>query len=104
VNDTATPLVRRVRGARRASALSMLANPRALYRLLTDAEGPWSAKIVFLLAVAYVVFPVDAIPDVIPILGWLDDVGVVGAALAFLGRSAAEHEAARTARASQAAT
>lgn len=29
-------------------------------------------------AVAYVVFPLDAIPDFIPVGGWLDDAGVIG--------------------------
>jgi uncharacterized membrane protein YkvA (DUF1232 family) len=43
-------------------------------------------KFLALLAVAYVVSPVDAIPDVIPVFGWLDDIGVVGAMLAYLVR------------------
>jgi uncharacterized membrane protein YkvA (DUF1232 family) len=43
-------------------------------------------KALGLLAVLYVVSPVDAIPDVIPFFGWLDDVGVVGAVMAYLMR------------------
>jgi uncharacterized membrane protein YkvA (DUF1232 family) len=35
-------------------------------------------------ALAYVVFPVDVIPDFIPIAGWLDDAFVLGAVVAML--------------------
>ena len=31
-----------------------------------------------LLAVLYVLSPVDFVPDVIPIIGWLDDIGILG--------------------------
>ncbi len=34
-----------------------------------------------LLAVAYDVSPVDVIPDVLPVVGWMDDVVVTGLAL-----------------------
>ena len=31
--------------------------------------------------IVYVISPIDAIPDVIPVLGWLDDVTIVGYAI-----------------------
>ncbi len=46
--------------------------------LPVDGNAPiWKALSVVLamLAVAYDVSPVDAVPDAVPVLGWLDDVG-----------------------------
>lgn len=34
------------------------------------------AIILFLLAIAYVIWPLDIMPDIIPIVGWIDDVFV----------------------------
>ena len=42
-------------------------------------------KLFVLAAVFYVIWPLDLIPDV-PIVGWLDDLGVMGLATAYLGR------------------
>ena len=38
-------------------------------------------KLVLGAALVYVVVPFDAVPDVVPVVGWLDDMGVVGLAL-----------------------
>ncbi|GMU62566.1 MAG: hypothetical protein AMXMBFR34_43290 [Myxococcaceae bacterium] len=53
---------------------------------LGNPQVPRWRKLLGLLAVAYVVLPVDAVPDVVPIFGWLDDVGVVAAVATFLVR------------------
>ena len=50
----------------------------------------WS-KLAGLFAVAYVVWPFDLIPDFIPVIGWLDDVGVVGLIVAFYIRQISDH-------------
>ncbi|MBI5546775.1 MAG: DUF1232 domain-containing protein [Deltaproteobacteria bacterium] len=34
-------------------------------------------KLAGLAAIAYVVSPIDLVPDVLPLIGWLDDVGVI---------------------------
>jgi membrane protein DedA with SNARE-associated domain len=44
-----------------------------VYLVARDARVPWYARIWALLIAAYVVSPVDLIPDVIPVLGHLDD-------------------------------
>ena len=43
------------------------------WAVLRDARTPWAAKLTTVLAVLYVISPVDLIPDTIPVLGWLDD-------------------------------
>lgn len=43
-------------------------------RLLLDPRVPRRAKITLGLAGAYVVSPIDIIPDIIPVIGWADDV------------------------------
>ncbi len=58
---------------------------RALVRYFRDPSASLFGKLFVLAAVAYVVCPIDLIPDV-PIVGWLDDIGVAGVAMAFLGR------------------
>jgi uncharacterized membrane protein YkvA (DUF1232 family) len=37
----------------------------------------WKRVIIALLAIIYVLSPLDLIPDVIPVVGWLDDLGVL---------------------------
>ena len=48
---------------------------------VADPTTPLWAKSILAAAIAYVLCPFDAIPDFIPIVGWTDDVGVVGGAL-----------------------
>lgn len=47
-----------------------------VWAMLRDPRTPGAAKLTAVLAVLYVLSPVDLIPDVVPLLGWLDD-GVV---------------------------
>lgn len=47
------------------------------FQYLRDPSvGLWR-KLAGLFAVLYLVSPVDALPDFIPLIGWLDDVGVL---------------------------
>lgn len=45
----------------------------ALSLACRDPRVPWQAKAVAFLVVAYALSPIDLIPDVIPVLGYLDD-------------------------------
>ena len=49
----------------------------ALYLAVRDPRTPWYAKAVAAAVVAYALSPFDLIPDFIPVLGYLDDHGVV---------------------------
>ena len=60
------------------------------------AVAAWR-KLLAVGAVAYTVIPFDAVPDVIPVLGWLDDLGVLGATVAFILRDVKRRSAARAA-------
>ena len=54
-------------------------------RYFRDGEASFFGKLFVVLSVAYVVMPLDAVPDFVPVVGWLDDLGVGAVALAFLG-------------------
>ena len=51
-----------------------------LYEMITDADFTLDASVYITIAgaLAYVVFPIDMIPDFIPGVGFIDDVFVVG--------------------------
>lgn len=49
----------------------------ALHFALRDPRTPWHAKALIACVVAYVLSPIDLIPDPIPILGYLDDLILV---------------------------
>ncbi len=55
--------------------------PYTIYLLLKDPEIPRSDKIRAVIGLvvifAYIISPIDAVPDVIPLSGWLDDLIVV---------------------------
>ncbi len=57
-----------------------------LRRLRRDPRVPLRAKVAVVIAVLWVLSPIDLIPEFIPILGPLDDVLVVILALRYTGR------------------
>jgi uncharacterized membrane protein YkvA (DUF1232 family) len=63
-----------------------------LWRYVRDGRVPVWRKLVGVAAVAYLVWPFDLIPDFIPIIGWLDDAGVLMAAALFIVRDVRLHE------------
>jgi uncharacterized membrane protein YkvA (DUF1232 family) len=56
------------------------------FRYLRDGRVPTWRKLAGLLAVLYIISPVDALPDFIPVLGWLDDLGLLSAVAVFMFR------------------
>jgi uncharacterized membrane protein YkvA (DUF1232 family) len=50
---------------------------KMVWGMLTNSATPPAAKLAAILALAYLVSPIDLIPDFIPVLGWLDDGAVV---------------------------
>ena len=62
-----------------------------LWDMTKDPKAPWESKAMAVGALIYTVSPIDAIPDVLPILGLTDDAGVIAAAVAALGSSLAKY-------------
>ncbi len=57
----------------------------ALYRYLIDRSVSWHRKAIVAGALIYFVVPIDTIPDLVPLFGYMDDLGVIAATLKFLG-------------------
>lgn len=70
--------------------ISYLSTIRAAWR---DPRTPRAARLLLLAAAAYVVFPFDAIPDLIPLAGWIDDLAIIPLALTLFSRWAAKGRA-----------
>lgn len=72
--------------------IQKLSFPVRAARYFKDGNVPIMRKLVALFAVLYVAMPLDAVPDVIPLVGWLDDVGVMGAIGWFFMREINAHK------------
>jgi uncharacterized membrane protein YkvA (DUF1232 family) len=48
----------------------------ALFYALRNPRATLPARAIALLALVYVVWPFDVVPDVVPLLGWLDDLTI----------------------------
>ena len=57
----------------------------ALYRYMTSSLVSWHRKAIVIAGLIYFISPIDTIPDIAPLIGYLDDLGVITALLKFLG-------------------
>ncbi len=57
----------------------------ALYKYMKDPFVRWYRKAIVIAALVYFIVPVDTIPDLTPLFGYLDDLGVITALLKYLG-------------------
>ena len=51
--------------------------PTLFLRLMLDKRVPFKLKILPIIAVLYLLLPWDFLPDLIPLIGWIDDIVVV---------------------------
>lgn len=56
----------------------------AAYYCAIDRDTPLRAKGIILAALAYFIMPMDAVPDVLAVIGFTDDIAVITAALAMI--------------------
>ena len=56
-----------------------------LWKVVSYPNAPWPAKAMAIGALVYLISPVDAVPDGIPVAGLLDDASVILAAIKKLG-------------------
>lgn len=75
----------------RAARVRFSEDLKALYRFMLDPNAPPHGKAVAIGALLYFITPLDMIPDVIPVLGMVDDAAAIGAAVAYLGAQLAKY-------------
>ncbi len=57
---------------------------RRIATLLSNPRTPGLPKVAVALAVLYMISPVDILPDVMPVIGWMDDLTFVWMAFRWL--------------------
>jgi uncharacterized membrane protein YkvA (DUF1232 family) len=62
----------------------------AAYFCATDPSTPSRVKLILIGAIAYFVFPTDAIADLLPLIGFADDASVLAAAITQVAGSITE--------------
>lgn len=77
---TENSLFDKIKNAAKAAGKELIRNVLILWYALPNASI--ADKSIILGALAYFISPIDAIPDLTPILGYTDDMGVVAGAVA----------------------
>ena len=62
--------------------LNMTGVPRLTYRLMLDGRVPLRLKLILPAALVYLISRIDLIPDMVPVIGRIDDVIVILVSLA----------------------
>lgn len=80
----------KVKGYAKTAGEAVLGNALKLYYAAQDSETPMWAKTTIWAALGYFISPIDAIPDVMPVAGYTDDLGVLAAAVTAVATSIKE--------------
>ncbi len=56
-----------------------------------DPTVPIKRKLIILAAIVYIISPLDLVPDLVPLLGWVDDVAVMTFLWAFISSELAKY-------------
>ncbi|HMY41202.1 MAG TPA: YkvA family protein, partial [Marinagarivorans sp.] len=72
----------KVKTTARSAGVAVLENGLKMYYAARDDKTPAWAKATLYSALGYFICPIDAIPDMLPVVGFSDDLGVLIAAAA----------------------
>lgn len=72
----------KVKGYAKVAGENVLEPALKMYYAAMDSDTPAWAKATIIASLGYFISPVDGVPDVVPIVGYTDDLGVLCAALA----------------------
>jgi len=70
---------------RTGKKISFIKDVLALYNYMGDDRVQWYRKSIVVGALIYFIMPMDMIPDIAPLVGYMDDLGVITAVLKYLG-------------------
>jgi len=79
-------LLKKVKDVARSAGMIVIYPVMVLFYLFKDPNVPISAKSIIAAALAYFIFPADSIPDVTPIIGFSDDLGILLMSIAQLAK------------------
>ncbi|OYX06058.1 MAG: hypothetical protein B7Z12_01665 [Caulobacter vibrioides] len=82
VREGFLPKIRKV-----AAKIPFAADALSVWWAARDPETPVAAKGMMLAGLAYFVLPTDALPDLLPVIGFTDDAAVIAALVAILGKT-----------------
>ena len=71
-------------GMNRGPIAKLWADVQSLWAMVCDPQAAWTSKGIAIGALLYLVSPLDAVPDILPVLGLTDDAGVIMAAVTSL--------------------
>ena len=55
---------------------SLLRQIRYYWLVLFDRQTPWYVKLLLVIGMIYIIYPFDLITDLVPVLGWVDDLTI----------------------------
>lgn len=76
-NFSESKLIRKVKQAAKSAGMVVIYPMMILFYMFKDQKVPVYAKSIIAAALAYFIFPADSIPDITPIIGYSDDLGIL---------------------------
>ena len=75
---------KKVKKVAKKAGLEILKEAFKLFYVIMEKKIPLRAKATAIAALGYFISPVDAIPDITPVVGYVDDLGVIALAVSQL--------------------